>query len=104
MNFSILQILYFDRIDVSEEIDVNKTNASKECDICHWYFFNYSFKFQSYVCNRCHDLLIMSMKLSNIAFLNIKGFYYRCIISLTSKSATMSLLQNVDLTEKSGTL
>ena len=38
-------MLYFDRIDVSEGTDVNKTNASKEYDICHWYFFNYSFKF-----------------------------------------------------------
>ena len=36
----------YDRVDVSEGIDVNKTRASKECDICHyWYFLNYSFKF-----------------------------------------------------------
>ena len=35
---------YFDRIDVSEGIDVNKTSVSKECDICHyWYYLNYSF-------------------------------------------------------------
>ena len=27
-------MLYFDRIDVSEGIDVNKTSASRECDIC----------------------------------------------------------------------
>ena len=34
----------FDRIDVSEGVDVNKTNTSKDCDICHyWYFLNYSF-------------------------------------------------------------
>ena len=34
-------MLYFDRIDVSEGIDVNKTSASKEYDICHyWYFLN----------------------------------------------------------------
>ena len=39
--------LYFDRIDVSEEIDVNKTSASKEFDICHyWYFLNRGFKFK----------------------------------------------------------
>ena len=29
-------MLYFDRTDVSEGTDVNKTNASKECDICHY--------------------------------------------------------------------
>ena len=49
-------MLYFDRIDVSEGIDVNKTSASKECDIFHYrYFLTYSFKFQQNNCNRCHD-------------------------------------------------
>ena len=67
-------MLYFDRIDVSEGIDVNKTSASKECDICHyWYFLNKGFKFQPNVCNRCRDLLIMLMKLSDTAVLNIKN-------------------------------
>ena len=33
--------------DVSEGTDVNKTSASKECGICHyWYFLNKGFKFQ----------------------------------------------------------
>ena len=32
-------MLYFDRINVSERIDVNKTIASKECDICHYWYF-----------------------------------------------------------------
>ena len=29
-------MLEYDRIDVSKEIDVNKTNASRNCDICHY--------------------------------------------------------------------
>ena len=29
-------MLYYDRIDVSEDIDVNKTSVSKECNICHY--------------------------------------------------------------------
>ena len=59
---------YYDRIDASEGINVNKTSESKEYDICHyWYFLNKRLKFQSYVCNRCHDLVMMSMNLSNIA-------------------------------------
>ena len=61
-------MLYFNRIDVSEGINVDKTSASKECDISHyWYFLNYSFKFQPNVCTRCHDLLMISMNLSDIA-------------------------------------
>ena len=97
-------MLYYDRIDISEGIDVNKTGASQECDICHyWYFLNYSLKFQPNVCNRCHDLLIMSVNLSEIAILKIKSSDYRCIISLISKNEAIKLLQNADLTEKSGT-
>ena len=45
-------MLYYDRIDFSEGIDVNKIIASKECDISHyWYFLNYSFKIQPNDCN-----------------------------------------------------
>ena len=29
-------MLYYDRIDVSEGIDINETSASKECDVCHY--------------------------------------------------------------------
>ena len=29
-------MLYYDSIDVSEGVDINKTSASKECDICHY--------------------------------------------------------------------
>ena len=62
-------MLYYDRINVSEGIDVNKTSAPKDCDICHClYFLNYSFRFQLNVCNRCHDLLMMSVNLSDMLF------------------------------------
>ena len=100
-----MKMLYYDRIDVSEGIDVNKTSASKECDICHyWYFLNYSFKYQPNICNRCHDLLMMSINLSDIAISNIKSSDYRCISSLISKTEAKILMQNADLTEKSRTL
>ena len=48
----------------------------------------------------CHDLLIMSINLSNIAILNVKESDYCCIISLISKNETTKLFQNADLTEK----
>ena len=68
-------MIYFDRIDISEGTDVTQTSASKECHIFHyWYFLNYSFKFQPNVCNKCHDLLMMSINLSDIVISNIKGF------------------------------
>ena len=63
-----------------------------------------SFKFQPNICNRCHDLLMMSMNLRDITILNIKGSDYRCVINLISKNEAINLMPNADLTEKSGTL
>ena len=95
-------MLYFDRIDISEETDVNKTSASKQCDLCHcWYFLNCNFKFQPNVFNICHDLLMMSLSLRNIAILKIKGSDYWLIIS---QLLLAYYHQNVDLTEKNKTL
>ena len=88
-----IEMLYYDKVGFSEEIHVNKRSASKECDICHyWYFLNFNFKFQPNVCNRCHDLLMMSVNLSDIAILNIKVSDYRCIISLISKNEAINLM------------
>ena len=98
-------MLHFDRIDVSEGIDVNKTSKSRECDVCqYWHFLNKGFKIQSNVCNRCHDLLMMSMKLSEVAILNIKSAGYCCIINGISKDETINLMQNANFTKKSTTL
>ena len=99
-------MLYYNRIDVSERVDVNKTSESKECDICHyWYFLNKDFKFQPNIADsRCHDLLMMSMNLSDIAILNIKSVDYHCIISRISKNEAINVMQNANLTEKSRTL
>ena len=95
-------MLYYDRIDVFEEIDVNKTSELKECDNCHyWYFLDKGFKFQPDVCNGCHNVLMMSMNLGNIAILNIRGIDDRCIISRIVKSQAINLMQNFNLSEKS---
>ena len=51
-------MLEYDNIYISEEIDANKTNLSKECDICHsWYFKEIGFKYEPYFCNGRHDLM-----------------------------------------------
>ena len=62
-------MFYFNRFDVSEGIDVKKTSSSKEYDICHyWYFLKSSFEFQPYFCNRCPNLLMMSITLAKLLF------------------------------------
>ena len=87
-------MLYFDRIDAFETIDVNKTSASEEHDICYYeYFLNEG-------CNRCHNLSMVSIDLNDIATSNIKGSGCRSIISRISKNEAMNLIQNASLTEK----
>ena len=55
-------MLELNRIDISEGIDTNKTSASKECNICHyWYFLDKNFNSEPYLCNGCHDLMQKAM-------------------------------------------
>ena len=43
-------MLEYARIDISEGIDINNTTLSKECDICHyWYFKDVGFKYEPYL-------------------------------------------------------
>ena len=66
-------MLQYQKIDVSEGIDVNKTSASKECKLCrYWFFEDIVFKFEEHVCNKCHDLLTIDYSLKDIAILNAK--------------------------------
>ena len=61
-------MVHYDRIDISERIDIIKTKASKECNICHyWYFLDKEFKFQPNVCNGCH-VLMLSITLAILLF------------------------------------
>ena len=49
-------MLEYDRIDISEGIDISKTNASKEFEMYHyWYFLDKGFKYEPYLSNGCHD-------------------------------------------------
>ena len=98
-------MLYFNRVDPSEGIYVNKTSASKDCDICHhWHFLNKHFKFLPNVCNKCHDFLRKSMNFRNIGILNIKSADYCCIISGIKTNEALNLIQNADLRGQNGTL
>ena len=85
-------MLQYEKIDVSEGIDVNKTSASKECELCHYWFFED--KFEEHVCNRCHDLLTMAYSLKNIAILSAKGATFKCLLMGISKNEVLRKLNN----------
>ena len=78
----------------------------------YWFVLNQEFRFQTNACNRCHDLLMMSLNLSNVAISKIKNAEnykiknqtFRSIISGTEKRKVTKLLPKIDFTEKNGTL
>ena len=83
-------MLQYLKIDASEGIDVNKTSASKECELCHyWFFKNIGFKFEKHVCNGCHNLLTMAHSLKYIAILSAKGATFRCLLKGVSENEAL---------------
>ena len=96
-------MLEYDRTDISEGIYVNKTNALKECDICHyWYFKNIGFKYEPYLCNDCHDFIQKAMSFNDVAIVYVKGSAYRIHFWYMSKDDAVSIMNNSNLNDKKG--
>ena len=98
-------MIEYERIDISEGIDVNKTNLSKECDICpDWCFKDVGFKYEPYLCNGCHDVMQKAMDFNNIAIVYIKGSVYRIHFQYMSKDDAINIVNGSNLVDKSGIL
>ena len=96
-------MLEYNRIDVSQGIDVNNTNLSKECDICHYcYFKDISFKYEPYLCNGYHDLMQKAMSFNNVAIVYVKGSAYRIHFCYMSKDDAMNIMNSSNLVDKMG--
>ena len=94
-------MLQYKKVDASEGIDFNKSNKSKECMICHyWYFKDIGYKYEPYVCDGCHDLSMVVYDLNGFMILNIKSIDYRCYVFNMSKSDAINLLNNSVLDNK----
>ena len=90
-------MLECDRIDIAQRIDVNKASASKEYDICfYWYFKD--------LCNGCHYLMQKSMSFNDIAIIYVKGSAYGIHFWYISKDDAISIMSNSNLIGKKGVL
>ena len=98
-------MLEYDRIDISEGIDVNKTSASKEFNICHyWYFKDIGFKYEPYLCNGCHDLMQKATNFNDIAMVYVKENAYRIHFWYMNKDDAISIMKNSNLIDKNSAL
>ena len=100
-----MKMLEYDRIDISEGTDVNKTNLSKECDICHyWYFKDIGFKYEKYLCNGCHDLMQKAISFNNVAIVYVKRNAYGIHFWYMSKDDAINIMNGSNLVDKRGVL
>ena len=98
-------MLEYDRIYISEGIDVNKTSLSKECDICHYlYFKDIGFKNEPYIWDGYHDLMQKAMSFDNIAIVYVKGNAYRINFWYMSKNDAINIINGSNLVDKMGVL
>ena len=66
--------------------------------ICYyWYFKDIGYKFEPYVCNRCHDISMMAYEL---VILNVKGVDYRCVLWNMTKNDVINRLNDSELDDK----
>ena len=84
---------------------MNKTNKSKKCDICHyWYFLDKNFNYEKYLCNECLALIQKAINFNDVAVVSIKGNDYRIHFCYMSKDEAISIMHNSSLNEKTGLL
>ena len=96
-------MLEYDRIDISEGNDINKTNSSKECKICHyWYFKDIGFKYEAHLCNGCHGLIQKAISFNDVATVYAKGSAYRIYFWYMSQDDAISIMNNSNLIDKIG--
>ena len=68
-----IKMLEYERTDISDGIDVDMSDKSKECMFCHyWYFLHKNFSYGPYLCDGCYNVMQKCNKLKNIAIVHVK--------------------------------
>ena len=99
-------MLEYDRIDISEGIDINKCEEpSRECSLCNcYYFLDKNFKYGPYLCDGCYDMSMKANSMKNLTIMNHNGNHYRVNFVFMSKKDAYNLIKNATIIDKKGTL
>ena len=90
----------YDRVDLDKEKDFAKSNNSKECIVCHYWYSNHGLQYQNSICNGCYDLMMLCLNLNGIIIVTVKSVDYCCIIHGISKSDATNLSENFALDDR----
>ena len=99
-------MLEYDKIDISEGIDVKTCNeTSRQCSLCKFYYFlNKNFNYQKYLRDGCHDISTKATSMQNLAIIYHEGNAYRVNFVFMSKNDTFNLIKNSNIIDKKGVL
>ena len=99
-------MLEYDRIDISEGIDINKCQeTSRRCSLFKFYYFlDKSFTYGPFLCNGCYDRSLKEVSMQNLAIINHNGNQYRVNFAFISKKDAYNLIKNATIIDKKGTL
>ena len=101
-------MLEYDRIDLSEGIDINKCkyiNISKKCSLCKFYYFlDKNFNYGPYLCDGCYDMSLKEKNIKNLAIVYCGEQAYRINFASMSKNDAFNLIKNSVIIDKKGTL
>ena len=91
-------MLEYERIDIWEGIDNNKTNKSKEFMLCHHCFFlDKNFSYGPYLCDGWYNIIKISIDFKNIAIVHVRERAYRIYFLDISKREAKKLMVNSNL-------
>ena len=80
MNYKMLE---YERIDISEGIDVDMSHKAKEYMLCHyWYFLDKNFSYGPYLCDGCYNIMQKSNDLKIIDIVHIKKVHIGFILCI----------------------
>ena len=99
-------MLEYDRIDISEGIDINKCEeTSRRCNLCKFYYFlDKNFSYGPFLCNGFYDMSLKAVSMQNLTIINNNGNHYRVNFAFISKKDAYNLIKNAAIIDKKGTL
>ena len=95
-------MLEYDRIDLSEGIDVNKTSNSRECS--SYYFLDINFNYQKNLCDGYHDMSMKANSTQNLAITYHGKNVYRINFVFLSKNNAFNSTKHSIIIDKKGIL
>ena len=99
-------MLEYDRIDISEAIDINKCEeTSARYSLCKFYYFlDKNFSYIPFSCNGCYDMSLKAVSMQHLVIINHNGNHYLVNFAFISKKDAYNLIKNATIIYKKGTL